>query len=208
MLFDHTNRTLWTYQPWVMAIGRLAFPLFAFLIAYNTTLRGVPFRKYLLPLLVFGVVSQVPAMLALDRGLLPLNIFFTLLLGVGFLPLVRRVTTRFTIQKPFTWMIWLTLGYLWLLLGFAVEYGPAGVFLTPAMQYLLARPALVPVFVTALLLLSANGFTAASLVPLLLPFIIWGVIRLSPSPLPRLKWFFYAFYPLHLTVLWLLKQAI
>lgn len=56
MPLDHSNRTLWTYHPWVMAIGRLAFPLFAFLIAYNTTLRGVQLRKYLLPLLVFGVV--------------------------------------------------------------------------------------------------------------------------------------------------------
>ena len=208
MFLDHANRTLWTYQPWIMAIGRLAFPLFAFLIAYNTTIRGTPLHKYLLPLVVFGAVSQGPAMLALDRGLLPLNIFFTLLLGVSLLPLGRRVTTRLTIQKPFTWAFWLALGYLWLLLGFAVEYGPAGVFLIPAVQFLLTRPALVPALATASLLLSANGFSAASLVPLLLPLIVWGVSCLSPSPLPRLKWFFYAFYPLHLSVLWLLKQAI
>lgn len=147
-------------------------------------------------------------MLALHRGLLPLNIFFTLLLGVSFLPLGRCVTKRFTIHKRSTWMTWLTLGYLWLLLGLAVEYGPAGVFLIPAAQHMLGRPAPVPALATTLLLLSAKGFTAASLVPLLLPVILWGVTRLSPSPLPRVKWFFYAFYPLHLSVLWLLKQAI
>lgn len=94
MLLDHANRTLWTFQPWAFTLGRIAFPLFAFLIAYNLMLRQVGPKHYLEPLLLFGLASQVPAMLVLNRELLPLNIFFTLLLGVSFLPLRRWFATH------------------------------------------------------------------------------------------------------------------
>ncbi len=87
MILDHANHTFWTFQPWAFTLGRIAFPLFAFLIAYNIAVRYVKPERYALPLLLFGLVSQVPAMLALGRQVLPLNIFFTLLLGSSFLPL-------------------------------------------------------------------------------------------------------------------------
>jgi len=58
MTLDHANRSLWPYQDWAFAVGRLAFPLFVFLLAYNTTVRAVSPRRYLLPLFTFGTLSQ------------------------------------------------------------------------------------------------------------------------------------------------------
>jgi len=199
MTLDHANRTLWPFQGWAFAVGRLAFPLFVFLLAYNLTVRRVRARRYLLPLLEFGAVSQLPVMMVLGRDVLPLNILFTLLLGVAFTPIFTYIK-RF---MPTGWAVF-NVVLVWGLLGLFVEYGPVGVLLIPAMQYLLARPSFFSVALVALLLPAANLFVPAALVPFALPLLIWGVTRLRLAPLPRARWVFYAFYPVHLVALWCL----
>jgi hypothetical protein len=204
MFLDHANRTLWSFQPWVYTLGRLAFPLFAFLIAYNIAIRGAGARRYGLPLLVFGMVSQAPAMLALDRELLPLNIFFTLLLGSSLLPFRRWLSRRL----PEGWLgqslSWLATVYLMLVLSLSVEYGPLGVLLVPALSVFLKRPSVLAGVGVAVLLMLVNGFHISSLATWLVVPVICGVRKLPLSPLPRTKWLFYTFYPGHLMVLWLL----
>ena len=76
MLVDHTAVFLYprftdaqTYE-WLRAAGRLAFPIYAFLIVngYGKT-RDV--RRYLTRLVAFAFVSQVPWVLASDASLYP-----------------------------------------------------------------------------------------------------------------------------------------
>ena len=203
MTLDHANRALWPYQDWAFAVGRLAFPLFVFLLAYNTTARTVSPRRYLLPLLAFGMLSQPPAFLFFERGWLPLNILFTLLLGVTFLEGVRVLKRHLT--KLLAWPLALV---VWGALSLVVEYGPVGVFLVPATQMFLRGPTPLRAALVGGLLLAANRFVPASFVPLLLPLLIWGVTHLSIAHLGRSRWVFYAFYPLHLTLLWLLARVL
>ena len=202
MTLDHANRTVWPFQGWAFAVGRLAFPLFVFLLAYNLTVRRVPFQRYPLPLLMFGIMSQLPAMVALGRGFIPLNILFTLLLGVTFLPAVKQLERL----MPRGLAVF-NVALVWGLAGMFAEYGPVGVWLVPATQLLLLRPSLVTGVLTGLLLLSANLFTPASFVPLILPVLVWRVTRLPLGTLPRFRWVFYAFYPVHLLVLWGVAQC-
>ena len=201
MTLDHANRTVWPFQGWAFAVGRLAFPLFVFLMAYNLTVRRVPFQRYALPLLAFGMVSQFPAMVVLGRGLLPLNILFTLLLGVTSLPAVKQLERL----MPRGLAVF-NVALVWGLAGLFVEYGPVGVWLVPATQLLLLRPSLITGVLTGFLLLAVNLFTPASFVPLVLPVLVWGVTRQSLGTLPRARWVFYAFYPVHLLVLWGVAQ--
>ena len=201
MTLDHANRTLWSFQSWAFALGRFAFPLFVFLIAYNLTVRQVPFQRYVVPLFAFGMTSQLPAMIVLERGFIPLNILFTLLLGVTFLPAAKLLGR----QMPWTLAVF-NVALVWGLLGLFVEYGPVGVWLVPATQLLLLRPSVVTGALAGLLLLAANLFAPASLVPLFLPLLVWGVTHLSLPALPRSRWVFYAFYPGHLLALWSLSQ--
>lgn len=202
MTLDHANRSLWPYQGWAFAVGRLAFPLFVFLLAFNTTVRMVPLRRYVLPLLVFGVLSQPPVFVFFERGWLPLNILFTMLLGVTFLGVVRVLRQRF--PKLLAWSVAVI---IWAGLGVFVEYGPTGVFLVPATQSLLTRFTLPRAALVVGLLLAANFLTPASFVPLLLPFFVWGVTRMPVARLWRSRWVFYAFYPLHLVLLWMLGRV-
>lgn len=196
MTLDHANRSLWPFQGWAFALGRLAFPLFALLAAYNLSVRGVSWRRYGLPLLAFGVLAQLPAMAALGRGPLPLNVMFTLFLGVTFLPAVRGLR-RF---MP-GWLALLNATLLWGTLSLLVEYGPVGVLLVPATQWLLVRPSFPAAALAALAALAANSFVPAAVVPLALPLLVWGVAHLELPPLPRSRWAAYAFYPGHLALL-------
>lgn len=107
-----------TAQP-LRAIGRIAWPLFAFLLAYNVAVRHVPPAKYLWPLALFTVLSQLPHWLAFSSSWV--NIIGTLLLGALALHVLEeRRTGRLSGLLIVTAV---------LLLSTFVEYGTAGVLL-------------------------------------------------------------------------------
>ncbi len=80
MLIDHIGAVIFPDIIVLRIIGRLAFPLFAFLITegYRHTSN---FNRYLGRLFIFAIISQYPFWLAFgfDAGL---NIFSTLFLGL------------------------------------------------------------------------------------------------------------------------------
>ena len=59
MLIDHLGITLFPQAVWMRCVGRLAFPLFAFLIAEGFC-RTRSFQRYLLRLLLCAAISEVP----------------------------------------------------------------------------------------------------------------------------------------------------
>ena len=62
-------------------VGKLAFPIFAFLVSEGYV-HTHNLKKYLMRLLVLAVISQLPAFLLFNSNSLYLNIFFTLALGL------------------------------------------------------------------------------------------------------------------------------
>ncbi|MCJ7714565.1 conjugal transfer protein TraX, partial [Candidatus Bathyarchaeota archaeon] len=81
MTIDHIGYTLFPDLTILRIIGRLAFPLFAYLIALGLNSTKKP-SKYLLSLLIFGFISQIPYFLVFNiQPFERLNIFFSLFLG-------------------------------------------------------------------------------------------------------------------------------
>lgn len=80
MLIDHIGAVLFPDAIILRYIGRLAFPIFAFLISegYEKTKSR---KSYTLRLLSFAIISQIPYSIAFNT--FRLNIFFTLLGGLG-----------------------------------------------------------------------------------------------------------------------------
>lgn len=87
MTIDHVGAVLYPEALWLRLIGRLAMPIFAFLLVegYHHT-ASLP--RYLLRLFIFALISQPIYRLAFPQGL---NIFFDLTAGLGVLWAVDRL---------------------------------------------------------------------------------------------------------------------
>lgn len=86
MVIDHTGAVLFPDQLYLRLIGRIAFPIYMWLLVmgfYYTSSR----KKYMLRMAVLAVLSEAPFDLALTGGLTARwqNIYFTLLLCLGML---------------------------------------------------------------------------------------------------------------------------
>jgi hypothetical protein len=181
------------------AVGRLAFPLFGLLLAFNLVRREVPPTKYYAPLALLLVVSQVPYALFSEWGAAgKLNIFAELLAGVmladGILS-ERRTTRRIALSLAGLGLA--TLG----------AYGAIGGVMVLAWALALRYRTPASVALLAVTLVLVNAGSRNLLVPLLLLPLLSVTTRV-PVRLTRLpRWGWYAFYPAHLLALVLLRQA-
>ena len=201
MLSDHINQILLLYVPPLSNFGRLAFPLFAFLIAYNIVRRGVAPQRYLLPLLGFGLLSQPVHMWAFDRS--ELNILFTLLLGVLYVLLVRWLKEK-GVPRYAAHLLALS---LCVVPSSYVSYKFFGPFLIPLFAAFLKFPSPIAVPFLGIYLMLTNLLAPISVYTLLIvPALV--AVHYVPFTLPRSsKWIFYGFYPLHLGLLKVLQIA-
>ena len=96
MLGDHVDKALFDDGLAALSeIGRIAFPLFALVFGYNLARPdgdwADTYRRVLRRLLLFGIIALPFSVLAFERwDLLPLNILFTLALGLGLVWCIRR----------------------------------------------------------------------------------------------------------------------
>ena len=128
MLLDHLWATVAAGDWWMTCAGRLAFPIFAFQVVegyYHTS----DFKRYLLRLGVFGLLSELPFNLMVAGGLIfpyHQNVMFTMLLGL----LAVHAMERAVAARDFNGRILCVLQLLlWILVGAMtfVDYGAYGV---------------------------------------------------------------------------------
>lgn len=187
-------------------VGRLAFPIYAFLLAegvFHTRSRG----RYLLRLGVFALLSELPFDLAFRRVWFDWghqNVFFTLGLGLAALWLFQLATggdpagcggKRLTLGLAAVAAM-AALGHFG-----QTDYGVWGVLVVAVMGVLRTRP-LPRDLISAGLLFEANPLEAVS-------YVDFALFRLYNGKRGRQpKYLFYAFYPGHLLLLSLLRRLI
>lgn len=174
---------------WIMRkIGRLAFPIFCFLIAegYRHTRDK---KKYALRLLLFALISEIPFDLMYHSffDLSLQNVYFTLFFG---LILIRISEYNFDQLKKFLVMAAVCL----LTYFFGADYGLQGALLVLVI-YILRNHAAAQALI-AYPLLSGGLAAEAAFIPINLYNGQRGFIKG-----PVLKFLFYAFYPLHILIL-------
>lgn len=202
MLAEHTLRVFvdFEFHPGV-AVGRLAFPTFCFLIAYNIAVRGVEPTRYILPLGVTGLLTQpLYVWLWRDSGVIQLNILFTLLWGV-----LSIAALKFMLERNWYGVLGGSVAAILLTLPLSLisEYVLFGPSLLVAFYVFLKVPTrttlascvagacLVNFNLPPVLMLIAG---AAALLP-----VCWGGLGMEQRRVPRLT--FYLLYPGHLLLL-------
>lgn len=194
MVYDHVVRLLFMGPVLgdATAFGRIAFPLFAFIFAYNLSRPNVDARVYrrtVLRLIGFGVLAQ-PAMYYLI-GVWQLNILFALAAFAALLWILHDRAEWYALPAAFL-LFWVA--------GTQVEYGWHGLILMLSFAFFIQQGLTVlslfglSVGVFALAVINGNHWGTLSLPIIFLA----SSIRL---PIPRTKWFFYLFYPAHLTLI-------
>lgn len=175
-------------------IGRLAFPIFCFLLAEGFTYTRNR-QRYLGGLLVFALVSEIPFDLATEGVFLEFtyqNVFFTLCIGALTLWGIEQLLEG---SRHLAWAILPTIAGMVLATLLVTDYGGYGVVMIVGL-YLLRQDRVRQTLFGVLL--NFSQFTAP------LAFIpLWfynGKRGLS------LKWIFYAFYPGHLLLLAVLHR--
>ena len=208
------------------SLGRIAFPLFAAMVAWHGLFNTRNPLRYARRILVIGLAAQLPYMLmprASDAFLL--NVCFTLALGLAGGAWWRTSLARYrngslgSLQLGATAVGTLM---LWYLLGPWVEYGHLGLLLIPTLmlgmhhlhgsgeslpERLRAAAYALPVLIVAGMMNSsdmAKSFTVATCFAVL--WLAAGAHRLTPlvpTAMPRQLWL--AWYPGHfaLIALWL-----
>ena len=196
------------------SIGRIAFPIFAFLIVegfFHTRNR----MKYLLRLLLFAIISEIPYDYAfwgfpnsnLSLLLYRQNIFFTLAIGLLTIMIYDSIKMRFPIKT-----IWMTLidvftiiagtGLLYLIRGDYCEYG-YGILLIVGFYLAYGNRNLRMLLFILLVGFFRGGVEMMAI--LAAPFLYYYN---GERGINRFQYAFYIFYPLHLVILMGIYQLV
>lgn len=200
MTGDHVNKYLFNETlPYLYEIGRLTMPIFGVVLAYNLARPGARERgvygRSMTRLAIFGAIATVPfiALGGVVHHWWPLNILFTLLAVVVVLDLGQRGS----------WPALALAVLVYVLAGYNVEFWWPSILFCIAVWWYATRPSWAPAAIAlwalaSLVLINGNWWALAALPVVAL--VAW----LEPR-VPRLRWVFYAYYPLHLAALWLIR---
>ncbi|MCI8466006.1 MAG: TraX protein [Lachnospiraceae bacterium] len=207
MFIDHlgivlsagVSREIWTAM---RIIGRLAFPIFCFLLVegfYHT--RDV--KKYLIRLGIFALLSEIPFDLVVFRRFWHpdyQNVFFTLFIGL----LLLYLYNRFLANTQPIYAIMTVVSMLCLAYVIHCDYGAEGVLMIYLFYFFRFRPMAMYIS-TALVIVFMGGLEIYALAALPLIFFYNGE-KGGKTPKKRAgalvqKYFFYFFYPVHLSLL-------
>ena len=206
MLVDHIGFLFFPEEIIFRIIGRVSFPIFAFLIAEGF-IKTKNVNAYLKRLSIFAVISQIPFFFfERTAGItdLNLNILFTLALGVLTLLVI-------TLVKNLPLKILGVLGFLTLAYFGNFSYGVYGV-LSILGSYLFLKNRRAGVVTLSVLPFLENIRLFAMNIIFLQFFAVFSLIPIyfyngkPGAKIPRL--IFYWFYPVHMAILTLIFIAI
>ncbi len=212
MLIDHLGLFFFNNNILMRVIGRISYPIFAFFIAEG--LRYTKNKsKYVLTLLIFALISQIPYGLLFNYY--KLNVLFTFLLAILLIYLLENVFKKDVFTNVFRALILIfaiivyAVVFVFLDVYGVVEYSIFGVLLVivfyfPKSKLLrLIFASLVLILMTLKMALVA-GFSFRNIIQIfsLVSILILTFYNNKKGKI-NLKYFFYIFYPLHMLIIWL-----
>jgi hypothetical protein len=217
MVIDHVGLFFFPHYILPRVIGRLSFPLFAWLIA-NGAHHTHNIKKYLKRLFLLALISQVPFTIAnqnIGAPLLYLNVVFTLFLGL---------LAIYYIKKTSSYLAWLSIAGICALIADIInsDYGAAGVlsvvafyiFFTHKTVLTIAQMTILCIIPYIVLLCEKKYHTDLSFFYMDSIFESIGLLSLSLIFLynnkegPQQKYLFYIFYPIQYICIALMQYIV
>ena len=212
MLVDHAA-LLFGGSPWLRVIGRLAFPIYCFLLTEGIRhTRDV--RRYLSRLLFAAIVSEP----IYDLVLYPCvgiwqhqNVLWTLALGCAMLwcmTMIHKPVAKLAVMLLFALAVQLV----------RASYGSSGIYMIALFALCRGMPEGKWVLAAGLLVINwLMGSFTVSVFGLDVPVQLFAELALVPiflysgekrTRLKAVSWGFYLFYPAHLLLLWGIAQCV
>ncbi len=207
MLIDHIGAVLFPNIIIIRLIGRIAFPIFCFLIVEGY-FHTKNLRKYLTRLFIFAFVSEIPFDLAFSNQvgnykinfLSNLNVFFTLFFGLVVITIFDKI-----ILNPNKKMLHKVFGTCGILFCFIIsiildtDYSVGGIGLILIIYLFRTEPA-KRFILSGLCLYSFFGLIE---MPGMLAFLPIGFYNGKRGI--NVKYLFYIFYPFHIIILVIIR---
>lgn len=201
-------------------IGRIAFPIFAFQISEGF-IHTRNLKKYFFRIGVFALISQVPFALFYHKFFntaeIPLNIFFTLFIGLLAIYLYnftiqqfakRTKKLKFPVDKIIGLLFVFLLSYIAEILN--TDYGYWGVILIFAFYILKQHKTIMTItFILLCTIKYGNQILQSNFHYIYILLIIFTALPIilinmyTGKQGPKAKYFLYVFYPAHLLLLYL-----
>lgn len=190
MVIDHIGYLLFPQYNILRNIGRIAFPIFAFLIAEGMFYTKNP-EKYLLRLGIFAFIAEIPFDLFLKGQMFyssKQNVFFTLLLGASCIYIylyVDHVIAKFPLMIAMIYMA----DYL------NTDYAVGGVMMILAFYFTRGNLLSNTCFLAGINYCFYSGnqnYATLAMIP---------IAMYNGEKGRESKYFFYWFYPVHLIIL-------
>lgn len=209
MTVDHVGLMLLPQCTLLRIIGRLAFPIYAYMIAEGCRYTR-SMGRYLSMLLLTAAVCQTVYFCAMGSVYLCIMVTFSISVSLIWLLKLAQTQKRFWVWLLLAIAVYLTFFVAEILpalavgSGFGIDYGFIGILLPVAVYLFPDRKGQLLCMTTGLALLSGD----------------WGVQWWSLLAVPllalyngqrgkwKLKWLFYLYYPAHLGGIWLIGQVI
>lgn len=228
MLIDHMGAILFPQEVAFRLIGRIAFPIFVFLIVeglHHTS----NVRKYLTRLGIFALVSEIPFDLAfyqsyyntnvladlqkafgnasvmnevVYRFMRHQNVFFTLFLGLLAIYIIHQVEKKYEKEIVLSNIMnaLVTIIFCALALFLRTDYHMAGILLIVAFYLFRGNKILL-----GLSILIVTGTFFSYWIQRFDIFAIIPIALYNGKKGKDIKYLFYIFYPAHLILLWLIS---
>ncbi|MBR2402571.1 MAG: conjugal transfer protein TraX [Lachnospiraceae bacterium] len=222
MLCDHLWGTIVPGNDWLTCIGRLAFPIFAFMIVegYFHT-RNL--KKYVCRLLLFAVLSEIPFNLAMgSRIFYPIhqNVLWSFLIAIGLIHWNEKAKEKQIWKRILVGIASVCIGYVVGLITF-VDFYHAGILMVLVFYFFKDKKwwcylgQLVCLWYINFEMLGGlsyevnifgqTHFIARQGIALLALIPIWLYKGKQGYHSKMLQYIFYTFYPLHLLILGIIK---
>ena len=223
MLCDHLWGTSVVSHDVFTCIGRLTFPIYAFLIVegyFHTR----SLKKYVKRLLLFAVISEIPFNLVMSGSIFyPLhqNVLWSFLISIGLIHWNEKFREKKMWKRFLVGIATLYIAYIGGIVTF-VDYYHAGIFTVLAFRFFRGRRwheylgqllcmqyincEMLGGFGYAFHLLGAEHFVPRQALAMLALIPIWLYRGRQGYHSKTLQWIYYGFYPAHLLILGILQM--